>query len=205
MIIAGIIGSLAGSGAPSKTVTWGGIYYSPIQEGQEQHVDLNYSNWDSSTIYWTIKNNLGAELTSQVTPVSGSFNPGSGSGSHAIYFTFNADATTDGPLTYYVWVGSGAGQQDYLTSDPYIVRDSSQTPALVLDLDPISLVSTGFGSQWNDTSGQSNNGELYNYTYSSDNGYTIILNSTHLGCGHERSGCEFLWCRACRSGTGLMV
>jgi len=174
-IISAVIGAVSG---PSKTVTWGGIYYAPIQEGQEQHVDLNYSNWDSSTIYWTIKNNLGAELTSQVTPVSGSFNPGAGSGQHAIYFTFNADATTDGPLTYYVWVGSGAGQQDYLTSDPYTVRDSSQTPALVLDLDPISLVGTGFGGQWNDTSGQSNDGELWNYTYSSDNDYVIILNST---------------------------
>jgi len=184
MIIAGIIGSLAGSGAPSKTVTWGGIYYTPIQEGQEQHVDLNYSNWDSSTIYWTIKNNLGAELTSQVTPVSGSFNPGSGSGSHAIYFTFNADATTDGPLTYYVWVGSFAGQQDYLTSDPYIVRDSSQTPALVLDVDPASLSSPLLGlNGWTDASGQGNNLSISAGTKSADNGGTLVFNGTSTYAG----------------------
>jgi hypothetical protein len=67
---------------------------------------------------------------------------------------------------------------DLALGGPFTCRDSSQSPALVLDLDPISLVSTGFYIQWNDTSGQSNDGELYNYTYSSDNGYTIILNST---------------------------
>jgi hypothetical protein len=184
MIIAGIIGSLAGGGAPSKTVTWGGIYYSPIQEGQEQHVDLNYSNWDSSTIYWTIKNNLGAELTSQVTPVSGSFNPGSGSGSHAIYFTFNADATTDGPLTYYVWVGSGAGQQDYLTSDPYIVRDSSQLPALILDVDPASLTGPLLGlNGWIDASGNFNNLSISSGTKSANNGGTLVFNGTSTYAG----------------------
>lgn len=182
-IISAVIGAVAASG-PSKTVTWGGIYYTPIQEGQEQHVDLNYSNWDSSTIYWTIKNNLGAELTSQVTPVSGSFNPGSGSGSHAIYFTFNADATTDGPLTYYVWVGSGAGQQDYLTSDPYTVRDSSQTPALVLDVDPASLSSPLFGlNGWTDASGQGNNLSIANGSKSADNGGVLVFNGTSTYAG----------------------
>jgi hypothetical protein len=168
----------AGGGTPSKSASWNGIWYDPIQEGQEQHVQILFNNWDNSTAYWTVVNSAGGDLSSQVTPNSGTMNPGSG-GVQDIYFTFNADATTDGPLNYYVYIGSGAGQQDYTFSGLYTVRDSSQTPALVLDLDPVNFDGN---NTWFDTSGSGHNGGLYFATTSSNAGGTVIFNGTATSC-----------------------
>ena len=178
MILAGLIGTLSASGGATKSISLGSIAYDTISEGVEQTVNLDYVSWDNSTVYWTIKNNLGAELTSQVTPVSGNFNPGSGSGTYSINFTFNIDTTTDGSSSYYLYVGSSAGQGDYITSSGYTVRDSSQAQALFLDVDPASLGDMYGLTGWTDASGKGNNLFIYDGATSSDNGKVLVFNGT---------------------------
>ena len=183
MILAGLIGTLSASGGATKSISLGSIAYNTISEGVEQTVNLDYVSWDNSTVYWTIKNNLGAELTGQVTPVSGDFNPGSGSGTYSINFTFDVDTTTDGSLTYYLYVGSIPGSGDYITSSGYTVRDSSQAQALFLDVDPASIV-TAYGLVgWTDASGKGNNIFVSNGTKSTDNGGVLIFDGTTTYAG----------------------
>jgi len=165
----------AGGGAPAKTVEQTSIYYTNLVEGQQQTVQFTFNNWDSSRAYWTVVSNSGGDLSSQVTPNAGYIDPGTG-GVYTINFTFNADATTDGNLYYYINLGSSAGQQDYAQNGTYLVRDTSQAHALILDLDPASM-SAG-GSNWTDSSGAGNNAGIYNYTYSTDNSGTLVLSGS---------------------------
>ena len=183
MIIAGIIGSLAGSGSV-KNITQQSIYFTPIQEGQQQTIIVQTENWDNSLVYWRITDGSNTTLTSQVDSASGSFYGGNGTNQHTINFTFNADATTDGPLSYYVKFGTSQGANDILIIGPETCRDSSQLPALVLDVDPASLSSPLYGlNGWTDASGQGNNLSIGNGSKSADNGGTLVFNGTSTYAG----------------------
>lgn len=107
---------------------WNGIYFEPIIEGVEQTIDISYSDWDSSTIYWTIENGTSSGADFNVT--SGVFMGLTGSGTAKIHFTPLADLTTEGTQTYYVKVGTTLGGNEIAgtNSGPYNISDTSQTP-----------------------------------------------------------------------------
>ena len=175
MMIAGSSG-----GRPPKTVSWTGISYVPLYEGQTQTVQLDFANWDNSTVYWTlVEAGSSASLDSRVVggQASGYINPGSGyTGGWSFNFTFSADATTEGPINYVVRVGSTPGNNDYLNQGNYALVDSSQTPTLVLDLDTASDVTNNI---WVDSSGQNHNGGIYFLdAYSTDNGGVYLWNGS---------------------------
>jgi hypothetical protein len=182
-IISAIIGSVAASGGPAKTATWYGIDFDPVQEGQQQHAQVQFTNWDNSTVYWTVVGSLNSYIGGQLVSYNGTLNPGSGNSIQDIYFTFNADQTTDGPLTYYVNIGSSVGNYDLASAGPFTCRDSSQSPALVLDVDPASL-GTMYGlTGWADASGQGNNIYIGNGSTSTNNGGTLVFNGTTTYAG----------------------
>lgn len=171
-MISAIIGTVGGRA--SKTVTWNGIAYEPIYEGQQQTVTIDFTNWDNSTVYWTIvEAGTSISLDSRVVggQASGTLSPGNGDSSQTINFTFAADATTEGAIYYAIRLGSTSGDNDYITQGNYQLVDSSQTPALVLDLDPANYVS---GNTWPDTSGAGRNGSIHFATTSSDSGGTFV-------------------------------
>jgi hypothetical protein len=179
-IISAIIGSVAasGGGSPSKTATWYGIDFEPVNEGQQNHAQVQFTNWDNSTVYWTVVGSGNSYIGGQLVSYNGTLNPGSGDSIQDIYFTFNADATTDGPLTYYVNIGSSVGNYDLTVGGPFTCRDTSQTPALVLDLDPANY-SSGSPTVWPDTSGANHTGGIYNYNTSGEAGGTFVWNGTN--------------------------
>ena len=176
-IITGVIGSC---GSAPKTATWNGIYFDPIQEGQQQTITVDFANWDNSTVYWTlVEAGSSASLNSRVVggQANGTIYPGNGDSSQTINFTFSADATTEGTTYYVVRVGSTPGGNDYINNGNYTLRDSSQTPALVLDLDPANYNSS-YPTVWPDTSGQSHPGGIYNYNTSDEAGGTFIFDGS---------------------------
>jgi hypothetical protein len=174
------------SGRPPNSATWYGINFDPIQEGQQQTATVTFSNWDGSTAWWSLYDAGGNRLDSRVVSgqAYGSIAPSNGfNGNLAFNFTFTADATTEGPLTYYVRIGSTNGNNDYTQGGAFTLRDSSQTPALVLDVDPASL-GTMYGlTGWADSSGQGNNISISNGSTSTNNGGTLIFNGTSTYAG----------------------
>ena len=170
-----VIGSTAG-GTPPKTVEQTSIYFTNLVEGQQQTVQFTFTNWDSTPFYWTISGNGGANLSSQMDHDHGILYPGTGFSVQTINFTFLADATTEGTLYYYIYGGSIVGGSDYTSNGTYAVRDTSQTPALILDLDPAAI--SGGGNSWTDSSGAGNNAGIYSYTYSPNNSGTIVLSGS---------------------------
>ena len=122
--------SMGVGGAPAKSATWGAIYFEPIQEGQQQHITVNFSNWDNTSVYWSVHGAGLTDISTQLVSWLGVVDPGFGNSTQDIYFTFNADATTDGPLEYYFYMSKDSYfANDILLSGPYTVRDSSQAPA----------------------------------------------------------------------------
>ena len=109
---------LGGTPAPSKTLTWNGIYYVPLPVGQLQTIELLYSNWDGSTIYVTI---FGTGIVSGDfdTGLSGTIDGLTGSGMNTtVQFTATPQAAGK---TYQLKFGSSFGAGDYLISDPYTI------------------------------------------------------------------------------------
>jgi hypothetical protein len=147
----------------------------PLLEGQQQTFTVNFENWDNSEVDWYLVGSNGIAVSgSQVTPNAGITYPSAGNSTLAFNFTFNSDATTDGPATYYIRVENAAGGLLFPQQGPFYVRDSSQAPALVLDLD-----SNNWAAQtWTDTSGQNNGASTANMSKSTDNGGVLILNGT---------------------------
>jgi len=172
-IIQAIIASSVGS--TPKSATWTGIYFDPIQEGQQQIINVSFAYWDNSTVYWTVTDSSGNPITGRLDNYQGTLYPGTGSSSQTINFTFLADANTEGPTSYYVRLGSTSGGDQYINHGPHTCRDSSQTPALILDLDPANYVS---GNTWPDTSGLNHNGGIYFVTTSSDSGGVFVWDGT---------------------------
>ena len=141
-----IVVATSGGAAAPKSVSWSGITYVPLYEGETQTVYLAFANWDSSTVYWSVveagSNN---PLDSRMVGGQGygTITPGSGyTGGWSFNFTFSADSTTEGPINYVVRIGSSAGANDYINSSNYALVDSSQAPALVLDLDTVRYTET---------------------------------------------------------------
>ena len=133
-------------GAAPKSVSWNGITYVPLYEGETQTVQLAFANWDSSTVYWSVvEAGSSNPLDSRMVGGQGygTITPGSGyTGGWSFNFTFSADSTTEGPINYVVRIGSSAGANDYINSSNYALVDSSQAPALVLDLDTVRYTET---------------------------------------------------------------
>jgi hypothetical protein len=126
MIIAGLMGALAttgGGGDPALTLV--STAYSPVNEGQQQSITVQAANWNNSIIYWRVTNSSNTTLTSQVNTASGSFYGGYATHQHTVSFTFNADATTEGPLSYYVKFSSSPGANDILIIGPETCNDTS--------------------------------------------------------------------------------
>jgi hypothetical protein len=181
-IISAVMGAAAASDSgapppPTPTYTLTPAANS-VNEGASLTFTVGGTNIPNGTYYWTV----GADIAgiSDFDAINGTVSVTGNSGTFSI--TPTADDTTEGAETFTVSVRSVSITGTILvTSTAVTINDTSrntQTAALVLDLDPISLVGTGFGSQWDDTSGLSNTADLNNYTYSSDNDYIIIFNST---------------------------
>jgi len=181
-IISAVIGAVAAnSELPPLNITSVSAYPTSGDEGDTINITPIAQNFSNQTVYWTVL--YGPDVSSSNFTASTGTYVVSGSSSN-FYVSTIADNITQGHAwTFGIKLGTTVGGSDLWTGTNTMVTISdtsrnTQTAALVLDLDPISLVGTGFGSQWLDTSGQSNDGELWNYTYSSDNDYIIILNST---------------------------
>ena len=173
-MISAIIGSVGGF--PPKTAAWGGITFDPINEGQQQTATVDFANWDSSTVYWElVEAGSGTRLDSRVVggQAYGTISPGNGNSTQTINFTFSADATTEGTTYYVVRIGSTVGGNEYINQGNFTIRDTSQTPALVLDLDPANY-SSGSPTVWPDTSGLNHTGGIYNYNTSGEAGGTFV-------------------------------
>ena len=113
-------------------VTWSSIAYSSVNEGQQNTVNLNITNWDNADIYWYLVN--GSQIDgSQVTPNAGViYTPGTGNFSQSFNFTFNNDVTTDGPLTYYIRIERADGSLLVPQQGPFTCNDTSLTPPVRL-------------------------------------------------------------------------
>jgi len=176
MIIAGLMGSVAAAGGTAFTnqASWSLINFSTAQEGQENYFNVSFTDWDgTSTFYYSITSPGNTVLTSQFDTAEGTYVPGQGDSTHSFFFTATADSTTDGAMDYYIRGGSGYFYEDYFNQGAYTIRDSSKTPALVLDLDPAN-----FDVFWNDTSGLSNNASMNALVPSIDNGGVFVFNGT---------------------------
>ena len=125
MILAGLIGSLA-SGGVSPSLAWSSIDYSSVDEGQQNTVYLNLTNWNGSQIYWFLVDTGGSQLSSgQVTAATDVLSPGTGNSSQSFNFTFNNDATADGTLTYYIRIENEAGDLLIPRQGPFTCNDTS--------------------------------------------------------------------------------
>jgi hypothetical protein len=73
MILAGLIGSLSASSGATPGVAWSSIAYSAVNEGQQNTVSLNLTNWDGSEIDWYLVDTGGTAISNitQVTPNAG--------------------------------------------------------------------------------------------------------------------------------------
>ena len=113
-------------------VSWSNIYYSNVNEGQQNTVYLDFRDWDDSTVYWWIvdagNNQISNSQLSSAT--SGTFSPGFGDYTNyeSFNFTFAEDATADGELTYYIRIENADGQLLMPRQGPFTVNDTSQTP-----------------------------------------------------------------------------
>ena len=183
-IISAVIGAVASSDSLPPSVTWTSISNTTAREGEQLTVTLDFLHWDNTDVYWYLVNNGSQISGSQVTPNADVFySPGTGNFSQSFNFTFNADSTTDGPLTYYVRIENASGDLLVSQQGPYTVIDTSQAPELVLDVDPASL-GTMFGlTTWTDASGKGNNLAITNGSTSTDNGGVLIFNGATTYAG----------------------
>ena len=76
-IISAIIGAVAagGSAPPSKSTSWYGIDFEPVNEGQQNHAQVQFTNWDNSTVYWTVVGTANTYIGGQLVSYSGTLNP----------------------------------------------------------------------------------------------------------------------------------
>jgi hypothetical protein len=184
--------SSGGGGGKSAALT--STFFEPLNEGQQQTIGVDFTNWDGSDAYWTVTDSGGYPMGGQVDQDSGTLNPGTGNSYQTFNFTFASDATTEGPVSYYIRLGSTVHGNEYFNEGPKTVRDSSQTPALVLDVDPASISTPMYGlSGWYNTEGDplaisngsksANNGGTLVFngtsTYVSDAGYNFLTNATY--------------------------
>ena len=176
-IISAVIGAVAASSGGqvfTNQASWSVINFSTAQEGQENYFNVSFTDWDgTSTFYYSITSPGNTVLTSQFDNAEGTYVPGQGDSTHPFVFTATADSTTDGAMDYYIRGGSTYFGYNYFNQGAYTIRDSSKTPALVLDLDPAN-----FDVFWNDTSGLSNNASMIALVPSIDNGGVFVFNGT---------------------------
>jgi hypothetical protein len=176
MILAGLMGSLGAVSQP-RTVTWSGIEYTTVLEGQQNTVYLNFENWDGTTVYWFLTDGSSQIGGGQVSANSGTISPGTGNSSRDFSFTFTADSATDGPLSYYVRIELGSGQLLVPQQGPYTCVDSSQESSIVFQLDTTDDPALN-NNTWADDSGQSRPATIYNLaSVSSDFGGVYEFNN----------------------------
>jgi hypothetical protein len=133
-----IIASTAGG--PPKTVIWNGIWYEPVSEGQQQHIQIIVNNWDNSPLYWRVIGYGNVNLSGQMDTDRSVIWPGTGTSVQDIYFTFLPDLTTEGNSLYYMYFGSSEGANDYFIAGPYTVNDTSTNPLITIgaQYDPVN-------------------------------------------------------------------
>jgi hypothetical protein len=173
MILAGLIGSLAATSGGTKTLTLISIAHSPVNEGQQQSIIIQSDNWNNSIIYWRVTDSSNNNLTSQVNTASGAFYGGYGSGQHSVSFTFNADHTTEGPLSYYVKFSSSEGANDILIIGPEICNDTSFAAGG-------SLVINGSTLSWATTNATVNTYAAYTYPDSTSGSVHTLTGSEYV-------------------------
>ena len=193
MILAGLMGSVAAAGG-GKSAELTSTFFEPLNEAQEQTMEITFTNWDGSTAYWMLVDGAGNPLNLQVDSYNGQLSPGTGTSVQTIHFTPFGDQTTEGSLSYYLRLGASYGTSDYFSDGPHVIRDGSQTPALKLDVDPASLPTSMLGlNGWTNTVGDplaisngsksANNGGTLVFnglsTYVSDAGYNFLTNATY--------------------------
>ena len=171
MIIGALMGSLAaGGGAPS--VAWNSINYTTVNEGQTNGVNLDFTNWDGTTVYWYLTNGSSQLSSSQVTS-SGMFIPPTANGTYGWTFTFNNDSVTDGNLTYYVRVEDQFGTLLVPQQGPFTCLDTSQTPSGLFSLEPAGWS----GGIWPDQGGFSHPATTYSVSNQADAGGSLYFSS----------------------------
>lgn len=113
-------------------VSWGYIDYASVNEGQQNTVYLDFRNWNNSTVYWYLvdadNNQIAGNQLSSAN--AGTFSPGTGdyTSYSSFNFTFAADSTADGLLTYYIRIENSNGDLLMPRQGPFSVNDTSQTP-----------------------------------------------------------------------------
>ena len=132
---------------------------SPVSEGQNVGFIVTTTNVaDGTTLYWTIASNAG-----DFAITSGSFPINSNSGVANV--TPNTDFTTEGTETFFIVIRTGSIAGSIVaTSNVVTINDTSVgliTSGLQLWLDAGNASSySGSGVNWNDLSGNGNNGTL---------------------------------------------
>ena len=136
----------------TPTATWNGIIYEPLPLGVQNQVNISFTNWDASTLYWTIYGGTSAD--GDFDNMSGTISGPSGSGTVPFYYT----ATLQGiSKTYYVKVGTTAGGNDiadmgpYSTKGAFTIATSDLAYATIAEWTGSSGVTDGFTTDgtWN--------------------------------------------------------
>ena len=99
-IIQGLIGSVAGGGAPPTFDVY--AFDSYVNEGSYGYVNYEYSNQPGRTLYWTISHAT-TNNDDFTGSTSGSFYM-NGSGSGNFYYQLTADLTTEGDQYFYIYI-----------------------------------------------------------------------------------------------------
>ena len=166
---------------PTPTAWWNGIYLVPLNEGDTQTIDIAYSDWDGSTIYWEVYG--GTSSSADFDTTSGTFTGLTGSGTAKIHFTAIADSTTEGTETYYVRVGTTVGGNEIAgaNSGPYQIGDTSVSASPTYTLTPAAS-SINEGSSLTFTVGGTNitDGTYYwtiNNTTTSNADFSVVSGS----------------------------
>lgn len=123
-IIHGIIGSLSSAPTPFFNIY---SYASSINEGSTGTAYYEYTNYPSTTLYWSLNsaNTENEDFEGNVHP-SGSFNI-SGNGSGSFNYTAIADQLTEGQEYCYLYIGTSPGGSDVYGNYVYI-NDTSTGP-----------------------------------------------------------------------------
>ena len=162
------------TGPVVPSATWGGIYLEPINEGAQQTIDIFYSNWDNSTIYWTVYG--GTSSSADFNAVSGGLTGLTGSGTAKIHFTPVADSTTEGSQTYYVKVGTTVGGSEIDDQGPFTINDTSTSPPATYSLataGSVTSVNEGTALTFNATTTNVANGTTLYWFIGSTGSYGI--------------------------------
>jgi hypothetical protein len=110
------------------TIAWNSIDYTTVNEGQQNTVYLDFTNWDNTTVYWYLVDANDNEITGQTSSANaGTFSPGTGTylNYSSFNFTFANDSTTDGELTYYIRIENEFGQLLVPRQGAFTVNDTS--------------------------------------------------------------------------------